>query len=137
LVFGTTPDISEYVEFEFYDYCWYWDSPQSFPHEKKSLGRWLGVAHRVGQAMVFYIMNTNGKVIARSTVVPLDPHDLSVQETKERISALDDVIKTSLGDYRNASEDKTKDIPDISDDDLLGQLRYTFGLEMMTLTHQS
>jgi hypothetical protein len=129
LVFGTTPDISEYVEFEFYDYCWYWDSPQSFPHEKKSLGRWLGVAHRVGQAMVCYIMNTNGKVIARSTAVPLDPHDVSVQETKVRISALDDVIKASLGDYRNASEDKAKDIPDISDDDLLGQLRYTFGLE--------
>ena len=23
IIFGTTPDISEYVEFEFYDYCWY------------------------------------------------------------------------------------------------------------------
>ena len=54
MVYGTTPDISEYVEFQFYDYCWYWDTPQSYPHEKKSLGRWLGVAHRVGQSMVYY-----------------------------------------------------------------------------------
>ena len=35
IVHGHTPDISEYVEFEFYEYCWYWDTPQSYPHEKK------------------------------------------------------------------------------------------------------
>ena len=27
IVFGHTPDISEYVEFELYEYCWYWDTP--------------------------------------------------------------------------------------------------------------
>ena len=56
-----TPDISEYVEFQFYGYCFYWDTPQSYPHEKKHIGRWLGVAHHVGQAMVFWVMNANGK----------------------------------------------------------------------------
>ena len=35
VVFGNTPDISEYVKFNFYDYCWYWDTLQDFPHEKK------------------------------------------------------------------------------------------------------
>ena len=39
LVYGTTPDISEYVEFQFYYYCWYWDTPQSYPHEKKRMVR--------------------------------------------------------------------------------------------------
>ena len=39
IIFSTTLDISEYVEFEFYDYCWYWDTPQSYPHERKGLGR--------------------------------------------------------------------------------------------------
>lgn len=73
IIFGFTPDNSEYVEFEFYDYCWYWDTPQGYLHEKKYISRWLGVAHRVGQAMVFWVMNANGKVIARSTVVPLEP----------------------------------------------------------------
>ena len=73
IVFGHTPDISEYVKFEFYNYCWYWDTPQRYPHEKKQLGSWIGVAHRVGQSMVFWIMNKNGKVIGRITVSPLDP----------------------------------------------------------------
>ena len=53
ILFGNTPDISEYVEFDFYDYCWYWDSPQGLPHENKHLGRCLGFAHIVGQEMVY------------------------------------------------------------------------------------
>ena len=75
MVFGHTPDISEYVEFEFYDYCWYWDTPKSYPHEKNQVGRWLRVAHRVGQSKFFWIINTNGKVIRQSTVSLLDPSD--------------------------------------------------------------
>ena len=101
-IFGSTPDISEYVEFEFYDHCWYWDTPQSYPNEKKGLGRWLGVAHRVGQSMVYYIMNANGKVITRSTVSRLDPPDYDVDEYKIRITKLDTRIESSIGDYRNA-----------------------------------
>ena len=86
IVFGHTPNISNYVEFEFYYYCWYWDTPQSHPHEKKQLGRWLGVPQRVGQSMFFWIMNTNGKVIVQSTVSPLDPSDYDVNECKQRMS---------------------------------------------------
>ena len=82
LVFVITPGISEYVEFQFYDICWYWDTPQSFPHEKKHLGRWLGSARKVGQAMVYFIMKTNGKVIARSTVTPLEPSEYSIPKTQ-------------------------------------------------------
>ena len=37
IVFGFTPDISEYVEFRFYDYCFYWDTPQGYPHERDTL----------------------------------------------------------------------------------------------------
>ena len=37
MIFGNTPDISEYVEFGFYNFCWYWNTQQIYPHEKKSL----------------------------------------------------------------------------------------------------
>ena len=133
ILFGSTPDISEYVEFEFYDYCWYWDSPQSYPDEKKSLGRWLGVAHRVGQAMVFYIMNRTGKVIAKSTVTSLEPSDYDVTEIKKRISDLDSTIHSAIGDYRKASLDSKVDIPDFDDEDLLSQLGYCFHLDTKSI----
>ena len=128
IVSGLTPDISEYVESQFYDYCWYWDTPQSFPHEKKHLGRWLGVAHRVGQAMVFLVMNDNGHVLARSTVMPLEPGDYDVDENKERIIDLDATIKARIGNYRNAVNQHVQDVPDLSDDELEQQLQFCFDI---------
>ncbi len=47
---GNTPDISEYLEFEWYQPIWLFN-PGVFPEQHRSIGRWLGVAHRVGQAM--------------------------------------------------------------------------------------
>ena len=128
MVYGSTPDISEYVEFQFYDYCFYWDTPQSFPNEKKHMGRWLGIAHRVGQSMVFWIMNDKGKVIARSTVIPLEPSDYDVDENKLRMEALDIAIKERIGDYRNAINEGVKDVPDLSDEELDKQLEFCFDI---------
>lgn len=126
IVFGFTPDISEYVEFQFYDYCWYWDTPQGYPHEKKHIGRWLGVAHRVGQSMVFWIMNNNGQVIARSTVIPVQSADHEVDDIKQRMTDLDNTIHDSIGDYRNAVNENVTDVPDLSDKELDAQLGFCF-----------
>lgn len=63
LVTGNTPDITEYVEFDWYQPVWYYDQVVQFPEEKRDLGRWLGVAHRAGQAMTYYVVNKNGNVI--------------------------------------------------------------------------
>lgn len=129
LVFGLTPDISEYTIFQFYDYCFYWDTPQSFPYEKKHLGRWLGIAHRVGQAMVFWVMNDNGKVIARSTVVPLEPGDYDVEDNQQRMNELDTIIHQSIGDYRNALNEDYADTPDLGVNDIQEQLEFCFDLK--------
>ena len=41
---GEAPEISEYLDFTFYDWCWYNDN--EWLGEMK-LGHWLGVSHRV------------------------------------------------------------------------------------------
>ena len=79
-MFLNTPYVSKYVEFELYDYCWYWYSPQAFPHEKNHLVRWLGVAQISIQAMVYYVISDNGYVLGRSNVPPLDPSDYDVKK---------------------------------------------------------
>ena len=61
---GATPYISEWLDFEFYDLCWYWDSIES----KRKIGCWLGVSHRVGSAMCYWILSDTGNVLARTTV---------------------------------------------------------------------
>jgi hypothetical protein len=49
-VTGETPDISEWLDFEFYDLVWWWDRPNkpNINDETKRLGRWLGISHHVG-----------------------------------------------------------------------------------------
>ena len=64
-----TPDISEYVGFEWYQWAYYWDQIE----KEKILCRWLGVASKIGQAMCDFVLKSNGKYIARSTEYPLLP----------------------------------------------------------------
>jgi len=52
IITGNTPDISEFLEFQWYQLVWYFE-PAEFPHENKLLGRWIGIAHRIGQALCF------------------------------------------------------------------------------------
>jgi hypothetical protein len=63
LVTGNTPDISEYTDYDWYAPLWYYDDVP-FPANKRILGRWLGIAHRVGQALCYWILTQNGQVIA-------------------------------------------------------------------------
>ncbi len=44
-------------------------------YPKMKLGRWLGVAHRIGQAMVYYVIPKSGVPLARSTVQPFSDED--------------------------------------------------------------
>ena len=45
-VMNYTPDISEYVSFGWFQWCWYLDEGT----KTKQLCRWLGPAHGVGQS---------------------------------------------------------------------------------------
>ncbi len=66
---GDTPDVLHLLFFDFYQPIWYWDNPNaSYPNARRILGRWLGVAKNVGQALCFHILVQNGEVISRSTV---------------------------------------------------------------------
>jgi hypothetical protein len=51
---GNTPDISEFLEYKWYQPVWYYE-PTAFPEQRKHLARWIGVAHRVGQATAGFI----------------------------------------------------------------------------------
>jgi hypothetical protein len=81
---GNTPDISEYLEYEWYQPVWIL-SPGAFPEETHTLGRWLGVAHRVDQAMCFWVLHPSGIPIARTTIQGLTKDDLECEATQRSI----------------------------------------------------
>jgi hypothetical protein len=52
LVTGQTPDISEYLDFDFYDLVWYHvDQHASTGQQNRKLARWVGIAHKIGTAL--------------------------------------------------------------------------------------
>jgi hypothetical protein len=71
---GETPDFSEYLDFDFYGWLKYHD-PHAELAENVFLGRWLGVAYSVGQAMTYWVLKPNGYIIARSTVTPITDNE--------------------------------------------------------------
>ena len=64
-VTGETPDVSEYVDFSFYDWCWY---KENAGMGEMKLGRWLGVSHRTGSLMSFWVLTPSRKVVSRTSV---------------------------------------------------------------------
>ena len=94
-VMGDTVDISEYLDFGFYDWCWYHENAGLGPTK---LGRWLGVAHRVGGLMSYWVLTVNSMVIARTTVQQVTSLEMQQGHMKERTLAFDEAIRDKIKD---------------------------------------
>jgi hypothetical protein len=116
IVTGHTPDISEYTTFAWYNPVWYYEPMASFPEERKLLAQWLGVAHRVGQAMCYYLLLADGMVIARSTVQPILREDLNTSTVQECIRQFDITLLDTLA--ARQSGDLHLELPHIEDEDV-------------------
>ena len=91
-----TPDISEYVTFRWFQWCWYFDEQTRC----KRLCRWLGPAHQVGQSFCSYILLNNGEFIARSTVIPIPDSDLLSDEMKKDTDNFMTSVNDKIGNHR-------------------------------------
>ena len=96
---GETIDISEWLDFDFYERIWYWDRKKmDMTDEQAKVGRWLGIAHRVGSDMTYWILTESGKVIARSTVQHITTTDMATDDMKVKIATFDANLLTRLDD---------------------------------------
>lgn len=98
-VMGQTGDISEWLDFSLYDRVWYWDQPKTdMTNEQARLGRWLGIAHRVGSDMTYWVLTESGRAIARSTVQHVTITDMATDAIRDRVSHFDATLLTRLSD---------------------------------------
>ena len=85
-VMGHTIDISEWLDFEFYDLVWYWDERKAnMADDPKKIGWWLRIAHCVGSDMTYWILTQSGKVIARLTVQQVIHSEIRTDAIKKRV----------------------------------------------------
>ena len=90
LVTGESVDISEYLNFGFYDQVWY--------HENKTLSerlhdRRLGVSHWIRSLMSYYILTQKGSVISRTTVQRVNNLEVQIYDHKALFAEYDSEIR--------------------------------------------
>ena len=93
-----TPDISEYLDFSWYAPVWYYDN-KDWPGQKATLGRWLGVVHRIRQGMCYWVLAKDAQELVRSTVVPISEDELRDPTLIKRLAAFDTDIEIKLGKF--------------------------------------
>ena len=103
-VLGSTPDISAYAMFDWYEPVWFYEPAAEFPHEKIALGRWLGVSDSAADIMAYFVIKENGEVVTRKSVWGVSEDEMQLDSTKEKLKALDSGIKSKIGDSLKDSE---------------------------------
>jgi len=120
-VTGDTPDISEYVDFEFYDWVWFWDRPGD--DDNPQIGRWLGVSHRVGSPMCYFILKQNGQVLSRTMVQHVTQVEQMKDDIKRWLEEFDNKVNGCLSDANHIIQHQEEnaffieDIGELDDDD--------------------
>ena len=66
-VTGQTSEISEWLDFEFYDLVYWYDRPNKpdVSDDISILARWLGISHCVGSDMCYWLITESGKLIKK------------------------------------------------------------------------
>jgi hypothetical protein len=97
-VHGISPDISAFINFDFYDYVFFTQHPKPlFPEPKRSIGRWLGPSKSIVCDLVFKILTKSGHVIHTSAVEPVTLEERDTEAYKKLIHDYDKAINEKLG----------------------------------------
>ena len=82
IITGDTPDISESLDYEFYDWVLYRSNAGLGEVE---LARWLGVSHRVGRLTSYWILPASGIPISATTAQRLTYDERNTEEMRKRM----------------------------------------------------
>ena len=99
-VTGQTPDISKWLDFEFYDLVWWLDRPMkpNFMDNTHQLACWLGILHRVGLDLSYWLITESGKIISKTSVEHVTHDDYLQTDKKVEIEAFNRRLEESLDD---------------------------------------
>ena len=115
---GQPHDISDLNEFQWYDWCYYWDIGADFPMPKEALGRVLGPSENAGTEMSQWVMNAKGEVLPRHTLRKLTPQEMNSETEKKLMADFDSKIEQKFGPPAELPELRSDpDKPEPFDDD--------------------
>ena len=114
---GETPDISQYLDFGWYDWVWY---KENAGLDVPRLGRFLGIAHSSSNLMTFHILPESGIPVQAGTVQRMTELEKQTDAHKERMQAFTEKIAKKFKEGRllmDGDKPKLEDWADLLDDD--------------------
>ena len=97
LITGETPDISEYLDFGFYDRVWFREDAGLGPTK---LGRFLGVSGTEGLLMSYLVLPSSGIPESRTTVSRVTQSEAKTEANMQRFKEYDEQIKKRFKEAR-------------------------------------
>eukprot|EP00957_Ditylum_brightwellii_P125877 9595612-Ditylum_brightwellii.AAC.1 len=76
--------------------AWYYDKDAVLGDNGRELCRWLGVAHRFGQALCYWILTRNGTVISRTTVQPMTEEEMRNVVAQKDMTGFDKSVERKM-----------------------------------------
>lgn len=99
---GQVADISNLIDFKWYDWIVYRVEGQKFPFQHQKIGRALGPATHAGNMMSQWVLTATGDVMPIQTLRRLTDSEKNNQSMKDRMKEFDLKIKLKYGDSMNA-----------------------------------
>jgi hypothetical protein len=107
IITGDTPDISEYLDFDFYDWVLYRSNAGLGEVE---VARWLGVSHRVGRLMSYWLLPQSGIPISATTVQRMTNDEKLTEEMQKRMEQYEESLRSI---FEAKSADLTTTLRDV------------------------
>jgi hypothetical protein len=88
-VLGETPDVSEHLDFGFYDWVWF---KRDAGIGEIEIGKWVGVSKSTGSLMSYHVLPITGAPASRTTVQRVTELEKQTEANQQRIAAYDTAI---------------------------------------------
>ena len=95
LITGDTPEISEYLDFGWYQRVWYKDEAGL---RETRIGRFLGPSHKVGSLMSYWVLPKSGIPISITAVQRVTNLETQTDANKKRFEHYDKAINERFYD---------------------------------------
>ena len=90
---GETEEISDYLDFGFYDQVWFHENAGL---GKRGLGRWIGVSYHTGGAMSYCILKANCYVVSQTNVQRITNLESDISENQLMFLEFHEEIKRCI-----------------------------------------
>ena len=94
---GEEGDISNVSTYRLYEWCYYREHTNRFPHNQEVLGRVLGPARGKGNEMAQWILKANGNIVPRHSHCPLQVAEINSPMEAKKCKWFDNLIERRWG----------------------------------------